>query len=543
MTGKNAKEKFHILKYVIGRKLTKSNREEICSELGVSESTLYRQLEKLKEMPVASSMEAGQRGPKVGKTRLTELQETLIEDVIRDKYLKKQKPRAAKTYLHLVGSCEQAGVKVPSKSSFVRRLRRITKRDLRTGRMYASERYSKHSPKTAHFTSHTPMSLVQIDHTKLNALIISRLDGEVLGRVIFTVITDIHTRIVLGFYIGLYGPDHESVSHALAHACFDKTQYLSDLGLKGEWPNLGLPEVLHMDNAKEFKSKAIKHGCGEYGIERQYRPVAVPHYGGHVESLVKTLNENLRNIPGATFADIKEKGDYPSEKLACFTLPKIEKYIANFIVNYYHKKQHSKLGISPIQKYQDAIERGFTPRRPPKPKGNFIADFSESHIRSVRDLGLEFECKEYWNPYLASLYNQNITEVRVMPIAETVKAINVLGPDGELHRVPAKDLSLPDVTRREWKRYRKIVLQRNKAAKMSNSEIAQYISQEDDIEREARQESLRLRRARESQISHKEIRTTSHILPAPPKDGDIISFDPTALFKIQKKETNNVQSK
>jgi len=306
-------------------------------------------------MPVASSLEAGKRGPKVGQTRLTELQETLIEDTIRDRYLKKQKPRAAKTYLHLVASCKHAGVKTPSSRTFRRRLKNITKREMQKSRMYSSERRSKHSPKTAHFTSNRPMALVQIDHTKLNAVIVSRIDGAVLGRVIFTVITDIHTRIVLGFYVGLYGPDHESVSHALAHACFDKTQYLADLGLKGEWPNLGLPEILHMDNAKEFKSKAISHGCGEYGIERRYRPVATPHYGGHVESLIKTLNENLRNIPGTTFADIGERGDYPSEKHACFTLPKIEKYIANFIVNYYHKKQHSKLGISPIQKYHDGL--------------------------------------------------------------------------------------------------------------------------------------------------------------------------------------------
>lgn len=99
MIGKSSKNSFFILKYFIDKRLNKSNREEICSELGVSESTLYRELKKLKKMPVASSLEAGRRGPKVGQTRLTDLQEKLIDDVIRDKYLKKQKPLASKAYL------------------------------------------------------------------------------------------------------------------------------------------------------------------------------------------------------------------------------------------------------------------------------------------------------------------------------------------------------------------------------------------------------------------------------------------------------------
>ena len=531
---------FNILKHFAFNPPNDLTRKKICAELEMSQATYFRRIKKIKNAPFASSIKANPRGPKKGEGRILILQEELIEKIIQEKHLKKQKPRASKTYLHLIASCEKAGIKAPSERTFRRRLKNISKRQELGGRMYTSERKSKHSPKTQHFTTDVPMALVQIDHTKLNAIIISSIDGGILGRVIFTVITDIHTRLVLGFHVGLYGPDHESVSLGLAHACFDKAQYLTDLGLVGLWANLGLPEVLHMDNAKEFKSKVIIHGCGEYGIERRYRPVAVPHYGGHVEAMVKTLNENLRNIPGATFANIKERGDYPSEKLACFTLPLIEKHIANFIVNYYHKTPHSKLGISPMQKYQHAVDNGFIPRLPPKPKGKFIADFSESHMRTVRDLGLEFECKEYWSPYLASLYNQNISEVRVLPIAETVRAINILGPDGKLHEVPAKNLALPDVTRREWKRYRKIVLERNNANKMTNREIAVYIRQEDKIVREAKRESKRLRRANESRLARKTPHNAKLKFPKPRKDNDNISFDPNALFKTQKKNSSNV---
>lgn len=524
-------EEFTILRNLINRQISGLERGEICADLGLSTSSFYRRMTQLRDMPVASSIKGKRRGPKLGSKRTSELQEKLMEEFIYQDHLTKQKPRISKSYFRLVEKFDRAKVEVPSIRTFRRRLKLITKSTEQNGRLYASERQSKHSSKTKHYKSTAPMAIVQIDHTKLNAILISSVDGKVLGRAVFTMVTDIYTRMVIGIYVGIHGPDYESVSNALAHTCYDKTEYLQKLGIIGEWPTLGIPEVLHMDNAKEFKSKALIHGCGEYGIERKYRPIATPHYGGHCESLIKTINESLRNIQGATFQDWKERGDYPSEKLACFTLPMVEKHIVNFIVNFYHKREHSRLGISPIQKYQHAVTQGFKPRFSPTPKGIFISDFSETHIRNVRNLGIEFECKEYWSPYLASLYDQNISEVRVIPISETVKFINVLGPDKKLHKVPAKNLGLPDITRREWKRYRRIVQERNQSLKMTNREIAEYIRQENKIDREAKRQSLRLRKAVESQFlsdtsydSETSIKVTNDNANTP------IIFDPQSAF-------------
>jgi len=528
-------EYFNVLRFLIGKKVSKASRDEVCADLGISQSTYYRLLEKIRKLPVASSLQPKKRGPKKGQPRLSDIQEELTRNFILREHLTKQKPRASKSYLRLIEEFDRLSVEVPSDRTFRRRLKSITKDQERNGRMYASERRSKHSPKTKHFQASAPMEVVQIDHTKLNAIAISNIDGEVLGRVIITVVEDIYTRLIVGFYLSLYGPDHECVSHALAHACYDKSEYLSKQGLKGNWVNLGLPDLIHMDNAKEFKSVALMHGCSEYGINVHYRPIRTPHFGGHVESAIRTLNDNLRNIPGATFANWQERGDYPSEKLACFTLPFLEKYVANHIANFYHKTTHSKLGVSPEQKYEEAVEQGFKPRLPPKTKGKFIADFSASYIRKVRDLGVEFECKEYWDPYLASLYNQNVSSVKVLPIEETVTAINVLGPDGELHRVPAKDLSLPDVTRREWRRYRRIVLERNNQTKMSNREIADYIREENQIQREAKRRSKFLRRADEYRSERKHsINDNQSLPPAHQGDQTKVSFDPGSAFNTER---------
>ena len=150
-------------------------------------------------------------------------------------------------------------------------------------------------------------------------------------------------------------------------------------------------------------------------------------------------------------------------------------------------------------------------------------------MRTLRDIGIEFECKEYWSPELAALYNHNCKQVRVLPISNTVKYVNILGPDDVLYKVPAKNLSLPDVTRREWKRYRKIVVERNNARKMTNREIAHYIRLENKIEKDAKRESRRLRRANESQVLARE--KTPRITSPQYRNNDNVSFDAGAKFK------------
>ena len=51
----------------------------------------------------------------------------------------------------------------------------------------------------------------------------------------------------------------------------------------------GLPRALHADNGPDFTSAALRRGCDEYGIKLILRPVATPHYGGHIERLIGTI--------------------------------------------------------------------------------------------------------------------------------------------------------------------------------------------------------------------------------------------------------------
>ena len=91
-----------------------------------------------------------------------------------------------------------------------------------------------------------------------------------------------------------------------------------------------------MDNGKEFHAKALKRGADEYGMKLFYRPVATPHYGGHIERLIGTMMGEVHLLPGTTFSDIIERGAYDPERHATMTLKELDHWLAIQIVGRYH---------------------------------------------------------------------------------------------------------------------------------------------------------------------------------------------------------------
>jgi putative transposase len=96
-----------------------------------------------------------------------------------------------------------------------------------------------------------------------------------------------------------------------------KEAWLEHRGVAGKWPCWGFPSRIHLDNAKEFHGEMLRRACEQYGIALDYRPPATPHMGGHIERLVGTLMRALHELPGATFSNPKQRGNYDSEAIGC----------------------------------------------------------------------------------------------------------------------------------------------------------------------------------------------------------------------------------
>ena len=127
-----------------------------------------------------------------------------------------------------------------------------------------------------------------------------------------------------------------------------------------------------MDGAAEFKSKALKRGCGQYGIEPVYRERT--HHGGHIERLIGTKMSKLKSLPGATGGSPKARRSYDPDKHSALTLGELEAWFAQQIVGRYHQDPHRGLkGGTPAGAW--ALHPA--PGLPPGPLKRFRAYFSD----------------------------------------------------------------------------------------------------------------------------------------------------------------------
>ena len=61
----------------------------------------------------------------------------------------------------------------------------------------------------------------------------------------------------------------------------------------------------------------------------------------------------LHLLPGTTFSNVEELGDYDPKRHAALTLRELERYIALEIVGSYHQSIHSGLGRPPIAVWKE----------------------------------------------------------------------------------------------------------------------------------------------------------------------------------------------
>jgi putative transposase len=200
-----------------------------------------------------------------------------------------------------------------------------------------------------------PLDFVQIDHTKLDVIVVDEQQRLPIGRPWITLAIDVYSRMVLGFYISLDPPGAIGTGQCIAHAALPKEAWLAKRGIDGSWPCWGFPARIHLDNAKEFHGEMLRRACEQYGITLEYRPVAQPHMGAHIERLLGTLLRALHELPGATFSNPGERGNYDSQARAVMTLGELERWLTEYIVGVYHAKRHRGIGTSPLQRWTSGV--------------------------------------------------------------------------------------------------------------------------------------------------------------------------------------------
>ena len=353
-----AKRRFEIIKPLLSPDRTRKDVEKRSKEVSVSSATLYRWIQIYESIGRLSSLapKKARSGGK-GKHRINIITDEIIKEVIETYYLTPQKHSLKRVYYEIVSICRDKGFPKPGINTVRRRIKEISDKAIVRTREGRSKALNIYGPSKSSFEPKYPLSVIQIDHTPLDIIVVDQIYRKPIGRPYITVALDVYSRMVYGIYISLEAPSFFSVGQALYLGAITKDAYLERLGIKGKWNIWGLPKslIIHMDNAAEFRGNDLKRFCEEYNINAEFRPRGAPYYGGHIERFIGTLNKEIHSLPGTTFSNIKERGEYNSDKKASLTLGELEKWIVEFIVNVYHKRIHSELGMSPEEKYIKGI--------------------------------------------------------------------------------------------------------------------------------------------------------------------------------------------
>jgi putative transposase len=291
----------------------------------------------------------------------------------------------------------------------------------------------------SHRTTLMPLERAEIDHTRLDIMVIDDCTGLPMGRPWLTVCIDDFSRCILGVYLSFTAPSYRTVAKCLADAFKPKTDLKSRFpAVVNAWIAYGVMRALVVDNGSEFHSEALENGCLMFGIEIHYSPRKVAWFKGKVERVQGTANRAIAHgFPGTTFSNIFEKGDYDPKKHSIARLSTLQENLRIWIVDIYHQKPHRTLKVSP----QDAWRNSIRPEdiRLPEDPHLLEAIVSLSESRVLTHKGIEFECLFYNAPELGHLrrrYGETLeVEVRYNP--EDIGSIFVIYQDVPPIRVPA----------------------------------------------------------------------------------------------------------
>jgi len=388
-----ALERYCIISPLLGlEQRTKAQIREAAEKAEINPATIYRWLERFESTGVVSSLLRRVRNDQ-GKARTNERAEEIMKAVIRDQFLKTQALSPTHAYREIQRQCRKEDVSAPHLSTFRRRIAELTPAVIAAGRegKKAARRFQ---PIRGEFPgADYPYAVLQIDHTTIDIILVDETHRLPIQRPYITVAIDVFSRMVAGYYISFDPPGTLGTALCIANAILPKDRRLKEIDATYAWPCRGLPRVIHVDNAKEFRGNALKMACQEYGIDLQFRPVRQPNYGGHIERLMGTLMKEIHALPGTTRSRSTELGEYKPEKRAAMTLGEFEAWFASLVLGAYHHRVHSDLMMPPLTKYEQGIVgsdqqpgTGYPPV--PSNEEKLRIDFLPFELRTIQPYGI-----------------------------------------------------------------------------------------------------------------------------------------------------------
>lgn len=377
----------------------------IAKEFGRSPATIYRwRLKYLKNGNIAAVAPHHPSGGR-GKPRIDSTTNAILDEALEERYLTSQKLKPQKVMKDIELRCKRADVKSPHINTVRRRIAALDeRRKIRTREGKSASK--KFTPAPGRYPgADFPNAVWQIDHTPVDICIVDDVHRRNIGRCWITVAIDVFSRCVAGFYLSLNTPNAAAVGMCLVHAMLPKDGWIAAHGIKATWPMWGRPRKVHADNDKTFRCEMISRAAKQYQIDLEWRPVRTPHWGGHIERLMGTFSEEIHTIPGTTFSNPAQRGEYKPHEEALLTFSELETYITQYLCGDYHQRFHTGISRPPIKRYEsgllgDGVQIGTGLPAPERDPARLRLDFLPFKECTVQSYGVAMDSITYYDPVL-----------------------------------------------------------------------------------------------------------------------------------------------
>ena len=447
---------------------------EIAAKVEVHPATLYRWIKSYSKSQRVADLNRKRRSD-AGVRRLSLRLEALIRKAIKDHYLSDERLTIKDTHKELERLCKRRKLRTPSIDTMKTRLAlcpTLEAAEARGDTKLANKlRLNVHGIRGADF----PYALVQIDHTLVDIQLVDEDLRVPIGRPWITVAIDVYSRVCVGYYISFDPPGTLGTGLCLTHAILDKKKWMARLGVDYDYPCQGIPGIVHVDNAKEFRGNSFRVACDLHHMDLQFRKVRKPRYGAHIERMMGTLMAEIHTLPGTTFSNPQEKQEYDSEGRAVFTLAAFERWLAHLILGEYHNRPHAGLnGLPPLVKFkrgltgEDGLPTGTL--RIETDEERLYLDFLPGEMLTVQQYGAQWDVIQYsadvLRRWVGSRDPQAPTRARRFMFKRDPRDISALffkDPETDRYfRIPYRNLANPHISVWELRRVRKYLRDQNR---------------------------------------------------------------------------------
>jgi putative transposase len=288
------------------------------------------------------------------KPRLDERKREIMEETIRDIHNSRACSSVASEYVELTLRFQeewpnltpsQVVLKMPSRMTYYRTVQAYDGYQESKSRCNSEQHRKSISNGGATEFPEIIGGVMQVDSTRINVHI--KVDGVKMGyRPWLTVLIDVYTRVITGWYISLSPPSSLAVSKVILMSATEHVSARRTIGI-----------TIYHDNGSEHCNGVISQLSSDIGFDLQ---PGAPHYPNHqafIESNFSSMESRLFHLMGGTtFGKLGQDRPYASEKHPVYDLATLRSRVEEYI-EIYHNLPHSGIhNMTPYQRWDLALE-------------------------------------------------------------------------------------------------------------------------------------------------------------------------------------------